>query len=259
MGVFGSRAEGARAVEKLGDIGVESREVSRLARETSEQELHSIQTSDTEQSGMGPAMGGVVGGAVGAAMGAPLGAAAAVALLPGVGPVVALGIVGAALLGAGGAAAGAAAGQHVENSLAVGVPVDEIFFYEDALRQGRTVVMASGRDDRQADAIRAVLQAAGAESLDAARQAWWVGLRDAELAMYTEGDFSKDEVVYRFGFEAALRRGMRGKPYHDALSNLRRWFPELAGEWAFHRGYERGQEYLQSLPERSAVRGWIGG
>ena len=119
-------------------------------------------------------------------------------------------------------------------------------------------MIASARDDQQADAIRAVLQASGAESLDAARQAWWVGLRDAELAMYTGGDFSKDEVVYRLGFEAALRRAMRGKSYQEALAELRRDFPNVAGERAFERGYGRGQEYLQSLPQRSQARGWIG-
>ncbi len=50
--------------------------------------------------GMGKAMGGAVGGALGAAGGATLGAAATSLLVPGVGPVTAGGIIGAALLGA---------------------------------------------------------------------------------------------------------------------------------------------------------------
>jgi hypothetical protein len=246
-------------LERLRQIGIGSGEISLLTPETSEQELHSIRTSDTEQSGMGPAVGGVVGGAIGVATGVPLGAAAAAALIPGVAPVVAMGIIGAALLGTGGALAGAAFGQQVENALVAGIPADEVFFYEDALRQGRTVVIASAQDDQQAEAIRSVFQTAGAESLDAARQAWWVGLRDAELATYSGGDFRHDEATYRSGFEAALRPGMQGKSYEQALGHLQEQFPDLAAENAFRRGYGRGKEYRESLPHRDPRKGWIHG
>ena len=72
-----------------------------------------IRTSETEQPGMGTAVGGAVGGALGVAGGLEVGMVAATALIPGVGPVFALGLLGAALLGLGGATVGAAAGTAV--------------------------------------------------------------------------------------------------------------------------------------------------
>ena len=35
----------------------------------------------------------------------------------------------------------------MENQLSSGIPKDEVFFYEDALRQGRTVVIGTSTDD----------------------------------------------------------------------------------------------------------------
>ncbi|MGH7962287.1 MAG: hypothetical protein ACRERD_10770, partial [Candidatus Binatia bacterium] len=159
---------------------------------------------------MGKALGGVVGGAIGLASGAQLATAAATALIPGVGPVIAIGIAGGALLGIGGAVGGALVGGAVEDTLDTGLPQDELFVYEDALRQGRTVVIALADDDDQAERVQSVLSQCGAESVDAAREKWWVGLRDAEAEEYAaprvgNGNFQHDESIYRCGFEAALR------------------------------------------------------
>src|SRR5258705_4300099 len=101
-----------------------------------------VPIDDTEQPGMGAAMGGTVGGAMGVAGGASLGAAAASLLVPGVGPVIAGGILGAALLGVGGTAAGIAAGGALEKELVSGLPHDELYLYEHALREGNSVVIA---------------------------------------------------------------------------------------------------------------------
>ena len=51
-------------------------------------------------------------------------------------------------------------------------------------------------------------RSAGAESIDAARESWWLSLRDAEEAHYqtTGGNFQTDEANYRRGFEAALNK-----------------------------------------------------
>jgi hypothetical protein len=106
--------------------------------------------------------------------------AVATAVVPGVGPVLARGAVAAALLGAGGAAAGSAAVGSIEAGASQGLPADEVYVYEDALRQGRTVLLMVAEDD-QAEQVRDVLASVGAETIDAARQRWWVGLRDAEL------------------------------------------------------------------------------
>lgn len=252
-GIFQTREEAMRAVENLRGLGLPDENLSLLSPGTTAPEAEAdVPTSDTEQPGMGNALGGLVGGAMGAAGGMTLGAAAASLLIPGVGPIMAAGIVGAALFGAGGAAAGMAAGGALEETIAHGLPHDELFVYEDALRQGRTVVIAQLQDDGQVYDVRAAFDAAGAESVDAARESWWIGLRDAEDEDYTgQGrDFKTDEPVYRRGFEAALHPQMRDASYEESAERLRERYSDDYEHEAFRRGYERGQNYQQTLRER---------
>jgi len=121
-------------------MGVNREQINLLTPDSSDQKIASVPVSDSEQPGMGPAVGTVVGGALGTAGGFGAGAAIASLLVPGVGPILAGGLLGASLLGLGGAATGAAAGEMIEDRVS-GLPHDELFVYEDALRQGRTVVM----------------------------------------------------------------------------------------------------------------------
>src|SRR5207237_437086 len=125
--------------------------------------------------GVGKAIGAGVGAGTGASIGFPLGAAVTM-MIPGIGPIIASGIIGALLFGAGGAAVGAT----LEESLVAGIPHDDLFLYEDALRRGRSVLIALLEDDTLAARAREVLDAAGAEGIDTARERWWVGLRSAE-------------------------------------------------------------------------------
>jgi hypothetical protein len=127
-----------------------------------------------------------------------------------------------------------------------------LFVYEDALRRGRTVILVEAEDEERADAARGVLSQAGAESLDAAREEWWVGLRDAEEAEYdVEGsDFGADEPTYRRGFEAALHPASRGRSFEEDAERLRECFGEQCDAGAFRRGYERGQRYHREQVER---------
>jgi hypothetical protein len=252
-GIFKTRADAERAIEILRGIGLPDENLNLLAPGTSDRQVEAeVTTSDTEQPGMGNAVGGVVGGAMGAAGGMTLGAAAASLLVPGVGPIMAAGIIGAALFGAGGAVAGMAAGGALEGNIAQGLPHDELFIYEDALRQGRTVVIAQLEADGQVYSAQSALDEAGAESVDAARESWWVGLRDAEDEDYTgQGhDFKTDEPMYRRGFEAALHPHRRGASYDESAESLREKYSDDYSHDAFRRGYERGQSYQQSLRER---------
>jgi hypothetical protein len=246
-GVFNTRAEAERAIQGLRSAGIAEDRISFLAPGTSDDSVEaSVPTTETEQAGMGTAMGGTVGGAIGIAGGASLGAAAVSLLIPGVGPVIAGGIIGAALLGVGGAVTGAAAGTALEQGLADGIPHDELYVYEDALRKGRSVVIAIVDDD---EAAHNVMAQAGAESIDAAREDWWLGLRDVEEENYrgSGGDFSTDESPYRRGFEAALHAKRRGKAYEEFSSELSSSAQEAGSEEAFRQGFERGQEYLNNL------------
>jgi len=140
-----------------------------VSPDASQAEIDTLPADDAEQPGMGAAMGGVVGGAVGAAI--------ASLLAPPFGAVALAEIAGGALLGAGG---GAVAGDTVEEKLSLGIPRDELLVYQEALHRGRSLVVAAIGSDEEADAVREALRAAGAQSVDAARKDWAVGLHDPE-------------------------------------------------------------------------------
>lgn len=246
-GIFPSRAEAEEAIRELHLLGIPNDRIALLTPGMNDERVEStVPTSDTEQPGMGKAMGGTVGGAMGIAGGATLGVAAASLLVPGVGPVIAGGILGAAVLGLGGTVAGMAAGEALEKGLADGLPHDELYLYEDALRQGRSVVIAFLDEGGAKYGAQSALAGAGAESVDDARENWWIGLRDAEAAEYqTSGrNFQTDEASYRRGFEAALKARGDGSTDTSASSA-----DEETNE-PFRRGYERGQSYHKSLREK---------
>jgi hypothetical protein len=248
VGIFTSRASMEQAIERLRGLGIPHAQINCLFPGASSAELDTVPTTDAEQPGVGKAVGGVVGAATGAS-GGLLGAAVVSAVVPGIGPVMGVGLAAAALLGLGGAVAGAAVGDALENTLEVGLPKDELYVYEDALRQGRIVLIVLCEDKKQADEVREVLARTGAESVDAAREHWWLALRDTEAEAYrTQGfDFTRDESTYRKGFEAALQPATAGKSYSDALDFLQRFYADWYREEAFHRGYARGQVYREGL------------
>src|SRR5688572_19542038 len=241
-GIFLSSADAQRAVANLESIGVSRGDITVLAPGASQGQVDAVPTDEGEQPGMGKALGAVVGGAVGASHGAAL----VSLMVPGIGLVIASGILGAALLGAGGAALGGA----LENNLSEGLPKDEIFVYEDALRHGRTVLIALVHDDGLADEARVALLAAGASSVDAAREQWWIGLSDVDKAGYTPDE----EETYRRGFEAALHRDTRGRSFEDARDVLARRYPDAVRNGAFRRGYEGSQAYHRRFAEPPAAR-----
>jgi hypothetical protein len=249
VGILRSRSDAELVAERLRTMGMKDQNINLLTPDTSEDDLAEIPTTEAEQPGIGPVLGGVVGGALGAAGGMGLGAAVATLLVPGVGPVLAIGLASAVLLGAGGAAGGAAMGTALEDKMDSGLPTDELFVYEDALRKGRSVVIALADDDPQAEQARTIMVESGAETVDAARENWWVGLRDDEKAHYsTENtDFDEQEGSYRHGFESALRPPVRGKSFSEAARHLNAVYRKEHNKDAFRRGYERGRYYYFEL------------
>jgi hypothetical protein len=195
-----------------------------------------VPTTDAEQPGIGGTIGSVVGGAAGTAGGLAVASLA----LPGVGPVLA---AGALALGVIGALAGGAIGSQLDDTLSMGLPTDELYVYRHALRSGRSIVVAMAEDDAEARKARELMTRMGAESVDAAREEWWVGLRDAEEAEYTRqgGDFRKDEALYRLGFDAAFRLPREAPPFEGTRATLRDRYGPVAEEPAFRAGYDRGR------------------
>jgi len=245
VGIFADRGTARAALEKLRRAGFANDAFVLLTREESREQsldrLEGLPTEDAEQPGMGKAIGGIAGGAVGLAGGSIVGSL----LLPGVGTILAIGL-GAGVFGLGGAVAGSAAGDLFERMLTQGLPKDEMFLYEDALEQGKSLLIVSSAREDEIERARGLMEQEGAESVDAARQKWWIGLRDAEEAEYDSpnGAFRAVEAIYRRGFEAALEPEWRGKSWADAEAGLRARHGRFAAEAGFRRGYERGQAYL---------------
>jgi len=253
-GIFSSREGAEQAYEHVRQAGVPESKLTLLTPGSADhidKEVQSVPTDTSEQPGMGSAIGALLGGGVGITGGAVL-----MALIPGVGPVTALGLLGAAIVGAAGATAGAAAGANIEKSTYEGLPEDEIFLYEDALRRGRSVVIALADDEASASTVRDMLKREGAESIDAARDQWWTGLRSSEEGRYsTSGrSFSEDEEFFRLGFQAAMHARNRCREFDQisaemdsALEDVQQRFPGKNVEEPFIRGYQRGREHYQQL------------
>lgn len=253
-GVFKTRAAAERTVQDAAQAGIPSDKITLLtpgSMEQIEKEMPSVPTDSAEQPGMGKAIGALLGGGVGITGGSLL-----IALVPGVGPITALGLLGAAIVGAAGATVGATVGDKIEKSATQGLPEDEIFVYEDALRQGRSVVIGLAENEKSAALMRELMKREGAESVDAAREQWWIGLRSAEESHYSKAgkNFADDERFYRLGFQAALHAKTRCMEFDQvsgamnaALEDVQRQHPGEDVEEAFTRGYQRGRDYYQQL------------
>src|SRR5271165_2190687 len=102
-GVFRSRSDAERAVAAMRSAGLPQDRVTLLSPGKGDTELQSIPADAGEQPGMGKAIGAVVG----ASAGLWGGSLAIAAIVPGVGLITTMGLLGAAVLAAAGASIGA--------------------------------------------------------------------------------------------------------------------------------------------------------
>jgi hypothetical protein len=255
-GVFSSQEEAQRAVSAIHSSGLSVSKTTLLSPGADAANAKSVPVVASEQPGMGAAVGAVAGAAAGMS-GGPLLLAA---LIPGIGPITAIGLLGGAFLAAAGATVGGVAGKKLENSMTEGLPEDELFVYEDALRKGRSVILALVHDEATAAKLRELMKTEGAETVDAARDQWWIGLRNAEDEHYSAKGrpFSDDEKFYRMGFESALHARTRCKEYDQVLGEMNAQLEELEQQYPgkevaapFTHGYQRGRQYYQQLCDQS--------
>jgi uncharacterized membrane protein len=221
-GIFDSLEEAEAAVQTLKSHGISDGQINVLARGESSFPVHAKQA------------GGAIGGALG------LGA---VTLLPGLGPVIGLGMLASGLIGVAlGAAAGAAVDRHTH-----GVPNEDLFFFEETIRNGGAVVIIETRDATQETQGRNLIERAGGRAAHVVRRDWWQGRR------HQEGDYLRSrgyelepvESDYRSGFEAALHPTTRGRAYEQVVSYVETCYPGPCRTAAFRVGYDRGQEYFR--------------
>lgn len=133
IGVFTSREQAEAAVHELRAANVPDNSISLLTPET----------SHTEHRHTGKKVGAVVGGAIGTSTGLSLGLAAATLAVPGIGPVLAIGLGAAALLGFGGLTAGKSVGAGIDelNEAEHVTDLPDADFFWNVLRQNRSVVL----------------------------------------------------------------------------------------------------------------------
>ena len=252
-GVFKSQNNAENAVNQLRSLGIPEKRIGIVRPGSRAERLEAgVPVTDTEEPGMGRAMGAAVGGAMGAAGGATAGLAVASLVVPGIGPLIAFGMVGAALMGVVGAAAGSAVGDSVEEGLGEGIPHEDVYLYEDALRHGHSVVIAYVDEGDQADKAVTAMHNSGAEDLDTLRENWWQELREGERSYYHQDgrDFDQDEISYRRGYEAALHPNRKGKVYSDVEDELRTAYANTVLDRPFQDGYERGSSHRSRVETR---------
>ena len=235
-GIFTSRDAAESAVQHLASSGLTREHLTLLTPGSDTRRLAEMPVDEGEAPGTGAAIGAVTGIATGAGTGLPIGAAVSL-VVPGIGPILAFGLLGAALFGA----AGAAIGNALENTLTQGVPRDDLFVIEDALRRGQSVVVALVDDEMSAQRVRDAFRQGGALDLETARDRWWTALPEAERGRFDP----VEEHAYRCGFEAAQ--------WCENRENVRPLHGDLVNDPAFRRGFDRGQDFRHSRALRKSA------
>jgi hypothetical protein len=233
VGVFPSVEAGSRAVERAMPV-VGKNCVTLLL--PGESHVAAKVPATEDMAPVGAPIAGTLAGLLGAGV---------ALMIPGVGAITAFGAAAAAAFGAAAGYAGWKIGETADLRSYPGPSVDELYLYEDALQQGRAVAIGLARDEDVYEKLEAIFRDAGAESIDAARERWWLGIRDAEAEQYAidGGDFSADERPFREGFESALRAGPGGGSFEERRSELAAGGAAVEHP-AFRRGFERGAAFL---------------
>jgi len=134
IGVFASRDRAEEAVKEL-------------KQRVPEDSIVFLTRSENEAKTVGKELGSFVGGFAGGAAGMSAGVVAATLLVPGLGPVFALGFGAAALLGLAGASTGAALGKAVAHDAEAPQPTsdekcsEDAAFFREVLKEGRSLIV----------------------------------------------------------------------------------------------------------------------
>ena len=159
VGLFRDPAEARAAVHDLENSGIASDKISVVSRDSPDDIKDPIHEPNP-----GTAKGAAIGGVAGALLGV------AALAIPGLGPVLAVGPLAAALTGAG---VGAATGGMLGALHDMGMTDEEARHWAEGLRRGGTLVAVHGGDELT-DKAQSVLDRHGALDVDAhARQEGW--------------------------------------------------------------------------------------
>lgn len=186
--LYDSYSQAQRAVEALEQAGFSSSEVSLISRYRDDNTLADEASGATT----GATAGAVVGGGTG------LLAALGVIAIPGIGPLVAAGVLATTLVGAAG---GSVVGGLIGALTDFGVSEDDAHVYSEAVRRGSSLVTVRTDDDRLATAD-AILNAHTPVDVGQRRQAYmksgWSKYDPASKG-YTAEEIRKERERYLRG------------------------------------------------------------
>jgi anti-sigma B factor antagonist len=172
IGVYSSRGRAESAVRELLENQIPQPSIVFLSR------------SETEAKTIGKQLGATVGGFAGGAVGMSTGVVAATLLLPGLGPVFALGFGAAALLGLSGAGAGATLGKAMAGEGMQTTPEAECSgdaaFFQDVLGAGRSVIVVRNESPEIARIAGEVLDRTGIGIRGSAPVTMQIGVRQVD-------------------------------------------------------------------------------
>jgi hypothetical protein len=168
---FRTRPEGESAREALYQAGYSTDEVSYLAGDTSGHETPKVgppvRDSGTQsEAGADAFVGGVVGLAAGAVL----------SVIPGIGPLLAIGPIAGAI---GGLTAGVTAGGIIGLLKDHGISEEKAEFYAEGVRRGGALITIHGVNEEREKEARKILDEAGAMEVEQLADEWrstgWTG------------------------------------------------------------------------------------
>ena len=164
VGFFDSYEPARRALDQLASEGFDRNQISLITNRQTYRGSEPVSEASSEPAGaaVGAATGAVVGGSIGFIA----------SMIPGVGPVLAIGRALATLFGAGvGAVAGGIIGILVE----MGVPEADARMYEEGVRRGGTLLMLRADDSASAGRAAQIMNQNGAQDIKRRSADWQSG------------------------------------------------------------------------------------
>ena len=263
VGIFPSHADAEAALQDLEANGFSQDQFALLTPGTSAPNL-TTETAKPEPPGACGANTGQVAGAITGFAGGVLGGVMVSLALPGIGPIIAIGAL--ALGGSLGAVAGGVVGNSVQETYAPTLPPEDLFIYEEALRQGASLLIIQPSGELRAEMAHDILHKYRATATEDAWKQWWQPLFENEAAVYGTASsipFAQIEEEYRRGFQSRFRWTAAGETSRRARS-ARRYILRGGGTSAtLSRRFRAGKSLLSgSLRTRRSktlrdVCGWV--
>ncbi|TMC57730.1 MAG: hypothetical protein E6J26_05930 [Chloroflexi bacterium] len=194
VGLFDDFGQAQQAVREMLAMGIKQDDISLVANDVAGRYKTSPDAGEAGKRLTGTGTGAVLGGAAGLLVGLTA------LVIPGIGPVIAAGQLGAALAtGLISTSVGAVAGGVLGALADLGMTQEDANYYVEAVRRGGTLVTV-GADDQLTPRVEDLLRRHGAIDIKQRaaiwRQSGWKGF-DPEAKPYTADELSRERELIR--------------------------------------------------------------